>query len=150
MMRDCGICSTRPVLYKKFASGKTCYSLESEPLLAHALARLIEIVGEAAGNISPEFKNAHADIPRRDIVSVRNRLIHRYFEVDHDVVLKTVTSHIPALVPLLQHILPKHAKRFRCILFILHPRVSHELNYSLRAVFYFQRPFLGGIANHGG
>ncbi|MBI3619043.1 DUF86 domain-containing protein [Candidatus Peregrinibacteria bacterium] len=54
----------------------------SEPMRMHAIVRLFEILGEAAGNLTDDFRTKHAAIPFRDIIGMRNKLIHHYFEAD--------------------------------------------------------------------
>lgn len=55
------------------------------------------IIGEAAVHLSSSFKTSHPDIPYADIVGMRNRLIHEYFGVDTDAVLKTCEEDLPGL-----------------------------------------------------
>ena len=52
----------------------------------NAVIRSLEVIGEAAGQVSSEFRDAHPEIPRRDIVGMRNRLIHGYSNVSLDTV----------------------------------------------------------------
>lgn len=59
--------------------------------------REIEIIGEASKNFSPEFKEKTYEIPWRDIVGMRNKLIHDYFDVDIEAVWKTVLEDLPFL-----------------------------------------------------
>ncbi len=66
-----------------------------------ALTRCLEILGEAASKVSPETRLRFSSIPFAKIVSMRNRLIHAYFEVDLDVVWATVRGDLPALLPAL-------------------------------------------------
>ncbi len=63
-----------------------------------AVVRLIEIIGEAASKVSVEFKSAHAEIPWRDMIDMRNRLIHGYRDVRLDVVWRVTSESIPALI----------------------------------------------------
>ena len=70
-----------------------------------ALTRLLEIVGEAATQISETFQTAHPELPWRSMRGTRNRLIHGYFEVDHDVIWEIVTKDLPPLTLLLRKIL---------------------------------------------
>ena len=51
-------------------------------MLSLALVRLIEIIGEAANNISPYCQNSYPQIPWREIIGMRNRIVHAYFDVD--------------------------------------------------------------------
>jgi uncharacterized protein with HEPN domain len=62
----------------------------------------IEVFGEAASRISFEARTAAPQLPWGAMVSMRNRLIHGYFDIDKTVVWKTATLEVPALVPLLR------------------------------------------------
>ena len=67
-----------------------------DALLQDAVIRNIEIVGEAAGRVSPEFAAQHAEIPWRDIVGMRHRLIHGYLKVNLETVWEVVERDLPA------------------------------------------------------
>ena len=61
-----------------------------------ALTRLVEIIGEAANRVSEETRLQHPDIPWAQIIGMRNRLIHGYDVIDHDLLWDTVTNDLPA------------------------------------------------------
>ncbi len=69
-------------------------------VIQSALMRELEVLGEAAGRLSPEFVKAHPEIPWREITGIRHELIHDYFEVDTEVVWRTATENVPEVVPL--------------------------------------------------
>lgn len=71
-------------------------------MLSLALLRLLEVVGEAGNAVSQDFRRQCPQIPWREIADTRNRLIHGYFDVDHDIVWQIVTVDLPALVPELE------------------------------------------------
>ena len=78
-------------------------------MLQLSLVRLLEIIGEAAKGLSPEFRSAHATIPWRKMSGMRDRLIHAYFDVNLDVVWETVRCDLPQLVEALEKIIsPEH------------------------------------------
>lgn len=60
--------------------------LDSDQLLAAALERFIEVVGEAANKVSEPTRRSAPQIPWREIIGMRNRLVHGYASVDHDIV----------------------------------------------------------------
>jgi uncharacterized protein with HEPN domain len=62
----------------------------------------MEILGEAANKITPETRAAAPQVPWVALVSMRNRLIHGYFDIDTTIVWRTATVETPALVPLLR------------------------------------------------
>lgn len=63
-----------------------------------AVMKDIEIIGEAANKVSAGLRAAEPGIPWRDIVGMRNRLIHAYFDVEPELVWGTVIGDLPALV----------------------------------------------------
>ncbi len=82
----------------EFTSGKDRSSLDSDEQLLLSLTRLLEILGEAAKNVSPELRQKHPEIPWKDIAGTRDRLTHSYFDVDYDVVWEIVSADLPALI----------------------------------------------------
>lgn len=86
----------------QFVSGRIRADLDTDRMLLFAVVRAIEIIGEAAGKLSSELQDQARDIPWAAIVSMRNRLIHGYFDIDTEIVWKTVTAEIPALLPRLR------------------------------------------------
>jgi uncharacterized protein with HEPN domain len=71
-----------------------------------AVVRAIEIIGEAANRISDEFQELHPELPWRDMVSMRNRLIHVYDDVDLALVWKTVRDDLTTLIKLIEPLVP--------------------------------------------
>ncbi|MCI0433957.1 MAG: DUF86 domain-containing protein [Gemmatimonadetes bacterium] len=71
-------------------------------VLQDAIIRELEVLGEAAGRVSPTFVKAHPEIPWREITGIRHKLIHDYFVVDLGIVWRTATVNVPAVVPLLK------------------------------------------------
>lgn len=72
--------------------------LDADRMLALALVKSIEIVGEAGATVSPDGRAEVPDVPWREIVAMRNRLIHAYFDVNLDVVWTTVRNDLPPLI----------------------------------------------------
>lgn len=89
-----------------FVQNKTRADLDQNEQLALSLVRLLEIVGESANTISDDFHSHYPDIPWRKMISLRNRLIHGYFDIDYNIVWDTVTNDLPSLIPMLEGILP--------------------------------------------
>jgi uncharacterized protein with HEPN domain len=85
----------------QFTDGCQRIDLDTDLKTAFALVRCIEVIGEAATNVSPECKIALPQIPWKDAARMRNRLIHAYFDVDYDRVWDTVTVNLPELIGLL-------------------------------------------------
>ena len=70
-----------------------------------SLIRRLEIVGEAARRVPPEFRERHPHIPWTIIVDFRNLLIHEYDGIDLSDVYKTARDDLPILIPQLEAIL---------------------------------------------
>ena len=85
-----------------FAAGRTRSDLDHDRMLLFALVRTIEIVSEAASRLSDEARSELADVPWRQIVAMRNRLIHAYFDISPDIVWKAATEEIPPLLEMLK------------------------------------------------
>lgn len=88
-----------------FASGRSRADLDSDRMLTLALVKSIEIIGEAANNVSKAYRDKHHQISWQDIIGMRHRLIHVYFNVNLDVVWKTVTEDLPPLIAELEKII---------------------------------------------
>jgi len=67
-----------------FSLGLSRKDLGSNRLKQSAIVREIEIIGEASRNISKEFKSKHNEIPWKEIVGTRDKIIHHYFGVNLD------------------------------------------------------------------
>ena len=87
-----------------FSAGQTRQGLEANEMLALALVRLLEIVGEAAQQVTSETKVRYPDIPWKLAAATRDRLIHGYFNVDLDVVWAILTDDLPPLIEQLKTI----------------------------------------------
>lgn len=81
-----------------FIRGRGKDDLRSNRMLALSLIKEIEIIGEAASRVSPELKQSLQSIPWADIVGMRNRLIHAYFEIDFDILWDTISSALDPLI----------------------------------------------------
>jgi uncharacterized protein with HEPN domain len=73
-------------------------ALKADEVLAAAMVRWIEIVGEAAANVSDATRDRYSDVPWTDIVAMRNRLIHAYPDVNLDLVWGVIADDGPRLL----------------------------------------------------
>ena len=88
-----------------FAEGRQRDDLDTDRQLALAVVKCLEIVGEAANNISPETRDGIRTIPWSGIINMRHRLIHGYFTINLDIVWQTLADDLPPLVGELRRIL---------------------------------------------
>ncbi len=84
--------------------------LSENEFYAHAMAkdavvREIEIIGEAANNISDEFRHQHPEIPWAKMIGIRNKIVHEYFNVNFPIVWDTTQGDLPLLKQALKKLL---------------------------------------------
>jgi uncharacterized protein with HEPN domain len=84
-----------------------CQGLDQTGLVADRLRydariRNLELIGEAATHVPGAFREANTDIPWRQIIATRNRLIHGYLGIDNDTLWSIIQEDIPALLPKLR------------------------------------------------
>ncbi len=89
----------------EFAEGRSVNDVKSDRLLSLALVRLVEIVGEAASHVSEDCRCRLPQVPWQDIIGMRNRLAHAYFDINMEIVWLTVVKFLPDLVTSLKTIL---------------------------------------------
>ena len=93
-----------------FIRGRSRADLDSDEMLALAVIRLLEVVGEAARNLSQDIRESHPEIAWKQITGTRDRLIHGYFDVDLDIIWAILTRDLPPLVSSLEKLLSQQEK----------------------------------------
>ena len=88
-----------------FIAGHSRTDLIADRKLALAVIKSIEIAGEAASKVTAELRANSPEIPWQDIVAMRNRLTHGYFDINLEIVWKTVTEELPPLITDLEKLL---------------------------------------------
>ena len=84
----------------------------ADSMVQDAVIRNLEIIGEAARNLSPNFiKRQNPEIPWRSIIALRNVLIHEYFRVDLELVWRIVRRRLPTLKRHIETSLTKSGKQ---------------------------------------
>ena len=83
---------------------RTRADLDTDRALGLAILRCVEIVGEAAGRVPLMTRRRYPKILWRQIIGMRNRLIHGYDIVDYDIVWSTVAHDLPPLIAELEKI----------------------------------------------
>lgn len=90
-----------------FAQGKTREDLETDTMFAYAVTHCLLIIGEAASKVSAETRQRHPQIQWRNMVGMRNRIVHDYGHVDLVIVWNTVEDILSDLIKQLEQILPQ-------------------------------------------
>ena len=86
-------------------SGIDKSTLVDSRLIYEATLWNIVLLGEAASNVPAAVRDIHPEIPWSVMVAARNRIIHRYWRIDSDIVWDIVHSNIPDLLPRLRRML---------------------------------------------
>jgi len=71
---------------------------DADEVLRLASAHIVQIIGEAAARVSDDTRRAYPEIAWRQIVGMRNRIVHDYMGVDFDVVWEVVAHDLPELI----------------------------------------------------
>ena len=66
--------------------GVTRTQFDSNEDLQIILTHLIQVLGEAARQVSPPLQEAHSEIPWSKIIGTRNKVVHDYMSIDLDIV----------------------------------------------------------------
>ena len=90
---------------QKFASGKSLEDLYNDDMLAYAIVRCLEIIGEAASTATEETRQLYPNLEWRKMIGMRNRIVHEYGNIDITIVWNTVEDIIPTLIDDLQQII---------------------------------------------
>ena len=90
----------------QMAAGASYEHYANNRMMQLAVERAIEIIGEAARNVSDEFRKAHPEIPWRPIVAQRHVLAHDYGDIKPDRIWRVVTIHVPELIRVLEPLVP--------------------------------------------
>jgi len=95
---------------ERIAVSESRLSLDENVALRLALTRTLQVIGEAANNVTVESRRAHPAIPWADIIGMRHKLVHVYYAVDLNIVWTTVSEYIPPLLAELQRILEDESR----------------------------------------
>ncbi len=95
---------------KIYTSGMSYDDFMKDDKTKDAVLRNLEIIGEAAKQISRNIREKYEEIPWKQIIGLRNRLIHGYFVVDYDIVWDIVKKELPELEIKMEKILQNMKK----------------------------------------
>ncbi|MBI3992460.1 MAG: DUF86 domain-containing protein [Candidatus Lambdaproteobacteria bacterium] len=70
-----------------------------------ATVRNFEVLGEAAKNLSPTFREQHVHVPWKPIAGLRDKLIHEYFAVNLELIGDVLEEQIPSLLDAIEAML---------------------------------------------
>ncbi|MBI5762712.1 MAG: DUF86 domain-containing protein [Planctomycetes bacterium] len=90
----------------EFVQGVSREQFMKDKMLQGALCHKLVVIGEAARAVSDEFKAAHALVPWRDLVGLRNRIAHEYFRLDLDIIWEISRKDVPSLITVIAPLVP--------------------------------------------
>ena len=85
-----------------YVAGVPRQAFLADTQLQDSVIRRLEVIGEAAGRLSQELRDGNPDIPWSKMRGMRNRVIHRYDDIDMEIVWETVEQDIPRLITQLE------------------------------------------------
>jgi uncharacterized protein with HEPN domain len=94
----------------QFTEGMNFEAFSKDEKTIYAVIRAVEIVGEATRNIPEEIRTKYPEIPWRDASDMRNKLVHRYFGINLEVIWQTLSEDLPMLADALQKIIRREEK----------------------------------------
>ena len=80
-----------------FLQGKSFEDMKSDIMCFHAVVYNIMIIGEAANMLTKEFREEHSEVPWRDIIDMRNVLVHGYYVASPLFIWETYHKDLPPL-----------------------------------------------------
>ena len=81
-----------------FLEGKNFEDMKSNVMCYHAVVHNIMIIGEAANLLTKDFRDRHSEVPWRDIIDMRNVLVHGYYTTSPIFIWETYTNDLPILL----------------------------------------------------
>jgi len=96
---------------QKHVKGKKQSDLDTDRLFLGGVIRELLLIGEAANAISSQTRTC-ISLPWKEVIGMRNQLIHAYFDINHKVLWMTVSEDIPSLIVKLEKFLGKYPENF--------------------------------------
>ena len=81
---------------RKFSIDKSKEDLYKDYMYRFSIERQLEIIGEAANNLSPELIEKYKEVPWPQIISFRNFIVHEYFGLDLELIWGVLINNIPS------------------------------------------------------
>jgi uncharacterized protein with HEPN domain len=88
--------------------GASLEGLIEDRNLQESLAWNLHVLGEASSRVPEHIKEAYPDLPWSEVRTMRNRIVHVYFDIDPAILWDTATVDVPSLKPLLARVIAEN------------------------------------------
>lgn len=92
-----------------FSEGRSRSDLDENRMLVLSLVKEVEIIGEAAFRVSGTTQTQFPEVPRADVIGMRHRLVHAYFDINLDILWRMLVEDIPLLIPAIEGALTRRS-----------------------------------------
>jgi uncharacterized protein with HEPN domain len=92
---------------EEFTAGMDLDAFQADDKTVSAVTRKLEILGEACKGIPEDVRQNHPNLPWKEMAGMRDKLIHLYFGVDHQLVWNAIKERLPQVKSAIQKILSK-------------------------------------------
>jgi uncharacterized protein with HEPN domain len=99
------------VQIERYTDGVSHDDFMENRLLQDGVIRQLEVMGEAARNLTEDLRNEYPNIPWRQMIGLRNRMIHAYFNVNLQIIWEIIQGDIPNLKKDIDFVLKIHNKK---------------------------------------
>lgn len=95
---------------QRYTAGMNLQGFMGDEMIADAVMRNIQIIGEAANRTSATLRNDFPQVEWSRIIGMRHRLVHDYFEIEETIVWRVIESKLPVLAEQLTMMLDSGVK----------------------------------------
>ena len=95
---------------ESFTSGYSYDEFCQDQKTMSAVRDQIMIIGEAVNHVPGEILSEYTEVPWRDIVGMRNVLVHSYFRTDPELLFLVANDRLGSLSPIIKNMISKYSR----------------------------------------
>lgn len=92
----------------KYSKGLSYEDLMKNEMATDAIIRNFEVIGEAAKFITADFKDKYPELPLKEMIGMRNILIHDYLGINYKFIWQTIKEDLPELKKIIARIIKEN------------------------------------------